>query len=205
MSSYQEVKKELEKYWFSYLKENSIRLSKSTISGASPPSVFVGHYGYPKVSIGPMVPDRHGNTSILDFPEMWTGKTLQDILNFRLSLVRGQSSMKINELDNKFILSLQELAMSQKPAESEVKFQTRPIFHQSLINKKNDLNREFTPFGLQAEIESFKMSSTSSNKKIEDMYSDNDIKATDAVIELYKNGIEVSQINKASFAILNEI
>lgn len=49
------------------------------------------------------------------------------------------------------------------------------------------------------------MSSTSSNKKIEDMYSDNDIKATDAVIELYKNGIEVSQINKASFAILNEI
>ena len=27
-----------------------------TIAGSSPPGVFVGRYGYPKVSIGPMVP-----------------------------------------------------------------------------------------------------------------------------------------------------
>lgn len=196
-SSYNEVKKQLEKYWLTYLKDNSKRFSKSTISGASPPSVFVGHYGYPKVSIGPMVPDIHGNTSILDSPERWLGKTLQEILNFRLSLVRGSNSIKIHDLDNRFILSLHELIMSSKPAESELNFYNKPLFYQSLISKNNDLNTEFTPFGPQAEIKSFKISSSiSTNKKIEYLYSDSHIKANDAIIELYKNGIEVSQINK---------
>lgn len=195
--SYNEVKKQLEKYWITYLKDNSKRFSKSTISGASPPSVFVGHYGYPKVSIGPMVPDIHGNTSILDSPERWLGKTLQEILNFRLSLVRGSNSIKIYDLDNRFILSLHELIMSSKPAESELNFYNKPLFYQSLISKNNDLNTEFTPFGPQAEIKSFKISSSiSTNKKIEYLYSDSHIKANDAIIELYKNGIEVSQINK---------
>jgi hypothetical protein len=195
--SYNEVKKQLEKYWITYLKDNSKRFSKSTISGASPPSVFVGQYGYPKVSIGPMVPDIHGNTSILDSPERWLGKTLQEILNFRLSLVRGSNSIKIYDLDNRFILSLHELIMSSKPAESELNFYNKPLFYQSLISKNNDLNTEFTPFGPQAEIKSFKISSSiSTNKKIEYLYSDSHIKANDAIIELYKNGIEVSQINK---------
>jgi DNA repair protein NreA len=203
VSSYLEIKKQLEKYWFLYLNENSKRFSKSTISGASPPSVFVGQYGYPKVSIGPMVPpDIHGNTSsILDSPERWSGKTLQEILNYRLSLVRGLNSIKINDLENKFILSLQELTMSSKPAESEVDFHKIPTFYQSSLlfttQNNTDLNKEFTPFGPQAEIKSFKLSShTSTNKKIDNMYSDNTIKATDAVIDLYSNGIEISQINK---------
>ena len=200
MSSYLEIKKQLEKYWFSYVNENSKRFSRSTISGASPPSVFVGRYGYPKVSIGPMVPaDIHGNTSILDSPEAWIGKTLQEILNYRLSLVRGLNSIKINDLDNKFILTLQELTMSSKPAESELDFHKIPTFHQSLLlsNQNNDLNKEFTPFGPQAEIKSFKLSSnTSTNKKIDNLYSDNTVKANDAIIDLYNNGIEISQINK---------
>ncbi len=200
MSSYLEIKKQLEKYWFSYVNENSKRFSRSTISGASPPSVFVGRYGYPKVSIGPMVPaDIHGNTSILDSPEEWVGKTLQEILNYRLSLVRGLNSIQINDLDNKFILTLQELTMSSKPAESELNFHKIPTFHQSLLlsNQNKDLNKEFTPFGPQAEIKSFKVSSnTSTNKKIDNLYSDNTVKANDAVIDLYNNGIEISQINK---------
>ena len=170
MSSYLEIKKQLEKYWFSYISENSKRFSRSTISGASPPSVFVGQYGYPKVSIGPMIPpDVHGNTSsILDSPERWVGKTLHEILDYRLSLVRGLNSIKINDLENKFILSLQELTMSSKPAESEVNFHKIPTFYQSLLsNQNNDLNQEFTPFGPQAELKSFKLSSSiSTNKKI---------------------------------------
>ena len=199
MTSYLEIKRQLEKYWFSYLNENSKRFSRSAISGASPPSVFVGHYGYPKVSIGPMVPaEIHGNTSILDSPEAWVGKTLQEILNYRLSLVRGLDSMKINDLDNKFIITLQELTMSSKPTESEVNFHKAPTFHQSLLsNQNNELNTEFTPFGPQAEIKSFKLSSTTStNKKIDNLYSDNTVKANDAIIDLYNNCIEISQISK---------
>jgi len=197
VSSYNDIKKQIESYWFSYLKENSKKLFKPSISGASPPSVFVGQYGYPKVSIGPMVPDIHGNTTIFDLPERWLGKTLQEILNFRLSLVRGSNSLKIDDLDNNFILSLHELIMSSKPPETELNLNKKPSFHQTLISKDNDLNTEFTPFGPQGEIKSFKISSSvTTNKKIEYMYSDTQMKATDAIIDLYKNGIKVSQINK---------
>ena len=46
------------------------------ILGSSPPGVFVGRLGYPKVSIGPMVPPQFGDTSILDTPEDWLGKPI---------------------------------------------------------------------------------------------------------------------------------
>ena len=45
------------------------RIDRLDMDGASPPSVFVGRFGYPKVSIGPMIPPFHGDTSLLDTPE----------------------------------------------------------------------------------------------------------------------------------------
>src|SRR5208337_4032297 len=50
------------------------------ISGSSPPGVFVGRYGYPKVSIGPMVPPEFGDTTILDTPERWLGRPIETIV-----------------------------------------------------------------------------------------------------------------------------
>ena len=38
------------------------------IRGSSPPAVFVGRYGYPKVDIGPLLPPEFGDTTILDTP-----------------------------------------------------------------------------------------------------------------------------------------
>jgi hypothetical protein len=45
-----------------------------SIAGSSPPGVFVGRFGYPKVNVGPMVPSKSGDTEILDTPELWMGK-----------------------------------------------------------------------------------------------------------------------------------
>ena len=42
-----------------------------------------------------MVPPVHGDTTLLDSPELWLGKTLEDIVNFRLSLVRGIEKLSI--------------------------------------------------------------------------------------------------------------
>ena len=43
------------------------------LDGNSPPSVFIGRLGYPKVAVGPMIPPYHGDTSMLDTPERWKG------------------------------------------------------------------------------------------------------------------------------------
>lgn len=44
-------------------------LDTTHLGGASPPSVFVGRYGYPKITIGPMIPPTMGDTTIIDTPE----------------------------------------------------------------------------------------------------------------------------------------
>src|SRR5256712_12617900 len=64
------------------------------IDGASPPGVFVGSLGSPRVSIGPMVPPQHGDTSILDTPEEWLGKPIEKIVDYRESLGKGNARGK---------------------------------------------------------------------------------------------------------------
>ena len=60
------------------------------LAGSSPPSVFVGRYGYPKVDIGPLIPPEFGDTTVMDRPEMWMGKSIDEIVDFRFRLVRGK-------------------------------------------------------------------------------------------------------------------
>ena len=69
MSSPAEIKRRLEQNWIQFLTKNSARLSMDTLDGSSPPSVFVGRYGYPKVRIGPMIPPVHGDTTVYDKAE----------------------------------------------------------------------------------------------------------------------------------------
>ena len=89
-------------------------LTGTELTGASPPSVFVGRYGYPKVSIGPMLPPFGGDTSLLDTPERWVGRKIDDIVDFRSQLVRTRFTVR--ELDpakgNRMVLRTQELARS---------------------------------------------------------------------------------------------
>jgi DNA repair protein NreA len=122
-----DIKKRLEENWVEFLNMNSSQLASETLEGATPPSVFVGRYGYPKVKVGPMIPPIHGDTTLLDRPEMWLGKSLEDVVKYRLSLVRGVSDVNIHVTTGRYIESLQELAMAARSAESEVMFDRRPI------------------------------------------------------------------------------
>ena len=55
---------------------------------------------------------------------------------------------------------------------------------------------ENAPFGPIGEIKSAKFSGTSSQKSIEKIFYDKDLKAQDAVLNLYNSGIEISKIQK---------
>ena len=151
--------------------------------------VFVGSYGYPKVSVGPMVPPIHGNTSLLDSPEAWRGKSLEDIVNFRLNLIRGTLKIPIDKVDGRYIEDLQEVTMSSKPIDSDLVFEKSPLLDVSLDGQN-------PPFGPIGEIKSAKFAATSSVKSIEKAYYDYDLKSQDAVLQLYNSGIEISKIQK---------
>lgn len=195
MSSPADIKKRLELNWIQFLKANSAKLSLDFIDGSSPPSVFVGRYGYPKVRIGPMIPPMHGDTTILDRTEMWAGKSIEEIANYRLSLVRGTFSMNVHDTTGRYLENMQELAMSERPAESEATFEKKPLADIEL-EKEVRLNAEAAPFGPAAPLKTFKASSLSADQRIEAAHYDTDLKASDAVMELYRRGVDISSIHR---------
>ena len=184
-----DIRKGIQSRWEEYLSTHANLFASDSLDGASPPSVFVGSYGYPKVSVGPMVPPMHGDTTLLDSPELWVGKSLEEIVNFRLSLIRGIKNIPVNEPNGRYIENLHEVAMSSRPIDSELQFYKNP-------KPVASIDGESAPFGPVGEVTSAKFSSTSSDKSIQRAYYDHDLKAQDAVVSLYNRGIEISKIQK---------
>jgi len=184
----QDVRRSLEIRWNELLSKYANLFDAKEISGSSPPSVFVGTGSYPKVNVGPMVPPVHGDTAQLDMPEQWQGKSLEDIVNYRLSLVRGVQKMRIDNPQGRYIENLQEMAMSSTPADSDLSFhKTSHAVH---------LDGHSAPFGPMGKIKSAKFSSVAPDKTIEKVYYDRDMMARDAVLHLYRSGVQMSQIQK---------
>jgi hypothetical protein len=135
-----------------------------------------------------MVPPVHGDTSLLDTPEKWIGKSLEEIVNFRLNLVRGIQKISVNSTEGRYIEDLQQVTMSSKPIDSDLEF------HKS--TSSISLDGESAPFGPIGEIKSAKFSNSTSSKNIEKVFYDKDLMANDAVVNLYNSGIDVSKIQK---------
>ena len=183
------IRKSIEKNWNEYLSKYGNLFSSNTISGSSPPSVFVGSYGYPKVGVGPMVPPIHGDTGILDAPEKWLGKSLEEIVNFRLNLIRGTQNISVQNPTGRYIENLQELAMSSNNPDSEITFynNTQP---------SSFIDGESAPFGPIGQVKSAKFSGILTSKPLEKTYYDKDLSTEDAIVSLYNSGIEISKIQK---------
>lgn len=195
MNSYAEIKGRLEQGWLKFLTENYAKLSATRIEGTSPPSVFVGRFGYPKVKVGPMVPPMYGDTTVMDKPELWTGKTIEEIANYRLSLVRGVRTNNVNDVSGRFLENLQELAMSKRPVESELTCEKSLLTDLELAHEIR-LNTDAAPFGPAAPLKSFSTTSILPDHRIESAYYDTDMRAADAVMELYERQVEVSVLHR---------
>jgi DNA repair protein NreA len=197
MSSIQDIKKNLEYNWIHFINSNAAKLTIKELSGASPPSIFVGHHGYPKIKVGPMIPPLHGDTTIFDSPEKWLGKNIEEIANYRLSLVRGVYNTDIHKTFGRQIESLQELAMTNRSTESEIVFEKIPIMD---IEQKKNLGFDTdasSPYGLVAPLKTFKTSSSLSvDKRLENAFYDKDLIAKESIINLYHQGVEISKINR---------
>ncbi|TLZ69048.1 MAG: hypothetical protein E6K09_02025 [Methanobacteriota archaeon] len=175
--------------WF----EGRRDLRTTNLFGASPPSAFVGSWGYPKVLVGPLVPPvRDEDTSILDASESWLGYDLAEILRFRLSLVRGKAPRRIAEAraPDPILSKVQEAAMAAKPIDTEMWFTKRP----SLVSP---FSARAPPSGPSADLTKVDLASNPSvPRRVDDLVSDTDIRAGEAVTDLYEHGITQSQITR---------
>lgn len=190
-SDSKDIRHMLQTRWYETLSNSSTRFSSDFLSGTSPPSVFVGSYNYPQVTVGPLVPPIHGDdTSMFDSPERWKGMSLRDIINFRLNLVRGIQKIRADVTDGRYIENLQEMVMSSKSVDSDLIFQ-KPVSSNNIT-----FDAHSAPFGPVGEIKSAKFSATSPLNAIENTYYDSDLGASDAVLNLYNAGVDVSKIQK---------
>ena len=174
-----------------YLKSVPL-MANENIAGMSPPSVFIGRIGYPNVYAGPLVPPVHEDTSIFDLPERWFGKSIDEIVGFRSLLVRGKHRVNVNNFKTagKILDATRELALADSCVDTELNLTKKPrgsIF----------LDDDVQPFGPSAPIRDLRVGNTRFDDRIEKAYYDTDLRATEAVLDLYNRGVFVTKIQKA--------
>jgi len=155
-----------------------IRPTDSYMGGA--PSVFIGSYGYPKVSGGPLMVDESGT------PPEWVAKgyNIDDIVGMRARTIRGTSD--ISKLEG----PVQEIALSQTSLDVEAAFEKPVLF---------DLRFDgtLTPVGLSGDIKRLDvLDNARTTAMIERVSGDTDLRATEAAGMLYADGVDVYHITK---------
>lgn len=176
-----------------YYKNKTVDLmNENDISGSSPPDIFIGHFNYPNVYIGPLIPPDFGDTSILGSPERWVGKGIEQIIEMRSSLVRGMYKTNVFNVENGKVEDyIKELGLAERCVDANMSFVGKPVL-------KMQLNDDSQPYGPSAKMKDFSIDTNiTSNKKVESAYSDTDMLAGEAFVELYHKGVDISKIQKA--------
>jgi len=167
-------------------------LDSLRLEGASPPSVFIGRIGYPKVAIGPMIPPVMGDTSEIDTPERWIHKTLDDIVDFRSQLVRGKYTVNVTDVESpkRIVGFTRELALSKNAVFADAVFEKKPYGKIAFYD-------EVQPHGPSAPLKTLDITNPKYEQHIEKAYYDTDLKARGAILNIYKNGVLISKIQRA--------
>ncbi|MFX1282215.1 MAG: hypothetical protein ACFFB5_01110 [Promethearchaeota archaeon] len=167
---------------------------KDEYYGPSPPSLFVGRFGYPKVRLGPMAALNWENIQVVDEPDIWqTNMSLEDIVHLRAKLFRFMAEpVQVTDVTSstKILEITQEQIQSSSPVDLEVKFSKKPRLDLSF-------NRFTQPMGARVHIDSIHLASTPKvDHQVERIVSDSDLKAVSAVTELYRTEATVTQISR---------
>lgn len=164
----------------------------NNIDGSSPPSVFVGRFGYPYVQIGPLSPTFHGNTEILDAPEQWFGKSINEIIRYRSQLIRGMTPVNVRKpwKAGRLLERTRELSLAEHYVETEMKLTKKPT-------KRFYMNDDVQPIGPTAPIKTIDIGYIRWNRHMEKAHYDEDLKATPATIKLFEEKIPLSNIMRA--------
>ncbi len=172
---------------------------KQDIFGASPPAVFVGHVGYPKVNVGPMLPigeySKAKNTQFLDSPESWYGKSIDEIIAYRSGMIRTNFSVgvkyqqenidqllgRLNRSNRKLLEATQDLTMASNSVDTEAKL-SRIRF--SL--RYDPMSAPNGPSGRAEKIDV--IDNIKVSRPVDKVVSDKDLKAADAINDyLYRD------------------
>jgi hypothetical protein len=165
--------------------------TKLHFSGKSAPELFVGRIGYPYINSGILAPQDNDNISNFATAEEWSANnfSISNVLRLRGQLIYGKSQSHIKTTD-KLKQVTQELALSSKPVSTEIFLKKKPTIQ---ITQDSVFRPMTNPAPLKKAIleENPKVS-----KKVDYLTSDNDVKATTALQELYSSNTKIDHLQK---------
>ncbi len=158
--------------------------------GSSPPSIFVGRYGYPKVYAGPVLPPFVSNdVELLGISSRLYGMGITEIIGKRSALYRTSSIYDVRRPRDKggILEATQMLAMAERPVDLEVKLTKE-------IKGSPTLDFFHAPIGPRTEAEKARITENPVvPRKVDALVDDTDARAVDALFELHRSGIEVDR------------
>ncbi len=160
----------------------------------TPPSVFVGRFNYPYVNVGTLgVKEEEGRKAayFYDSPKLWFkhGMGVQEILAKRLSMINPAFKASVRS-PPRIIEVVQEAAMARRSFSTEVEFSKKP---------KVEINFSyvFSPVGLRGRLKCIRLvENPRVDRRVEKAAYDFDLKASDAVVELYSRGVEENVLSR---------
>lgn len=167
-----------------------LRVTSQDVAGTSPPSVFVGRYGYPHVAAGPLLPPLHlpeATAARLEDVNAWSTGTIEDVLGMRSSLLRTKAAVRVIDARRPppILEVTQELALSGRPLDTEVHLVKRPNFE--MTARVNDVT---APMGPSVVADRARLTQNAPVERIIDrLHDDVHAKTNVAMGELYDRGV----------------
>jgi DNA repair protein NreA len=182
------AQRDLIKFNFSNLDLNSL-----DFFGNSPPAVFVGRFGYPKVNVGVLSPiQKEKDSFLMDNPKEWVKKGLKDheILKLRAQLVNARFQSPVKNFDNRLTDLSQEVGMASKPVDMEVFLKNKP---KNLLKMENVAK----PLSNNANVKNIKLTENPKIKtSVDKVTSDGDMKSVEGLYKLYSKGFDDNFLSK---------
>lgn len=172
--------------------------SVGEISGPSPPSLFVGRYGYPEVRAGPSASWLPEDAVVRDTtdgdPAALFGRPIEEVAARHANLITGGHRMPVRSpaSPNEVLEATQVIAMSSGSVDVEMDFE-RPI----PIGGSPTFDSMSTPLGPSGEVRRAEVVGHASiPRKVDSVAGESDLLATEAVGELSGSGIGEAQISR---------
>ncbi len=171
----------------------SLDLQSLDFFGNSPPAVFVGRFGYPKVNVGVLSPvQKEKESYLMDNPKEWVKQGLKDheILRLRAQLVNARFQSSVKNFDNRLTDLSQEVGMAHKPVDMEVFLKNKP---KNLLKMENVAK----PLSNNANVRNIKLTENPSVKTaVEKTVGDGDMKSVEGLYKLYNKGMDENFLSK---------
>lgn len=168
-----------------------------SFEGPSPPSVFVGRFGYPKVTIGPqanpLFEEMDEQVSPADPADLF-GQPLEVVAARHANLVRGRSAVSVKDAASPppILATTQEVAMASRDVDVEMQF-SQPIRLTSTPSF-DSLSRPHAATGevVRADI----TSNPVIPRKVDSIVDETHLLATDAISELSEVDIGEAHLSR---------